>query len=29
MVKLWPTVRQERYLDREFAYRMNMDMTNV
>ncbi|MDQ0930314.1 hypothetical protein QFZ49_000221 [Streptomyces turgidiscabies] len=22
MVKLWLTIRQERYLDREFAYRM-------
>ncbi|GAA3912709.1 hypothetical protein GCM10023084_75830 [Streptomyces lacrimifluminis] len=26
MVKLWLTVRQERYMDSEFAFRMNMDM---
>ncbi|MDX3454277.1 hypothetical protein PV396_20405 [Streptomyces sp. ME02-8801-2C] len=26
MVKLWLTVRQERYLDRGFAYRTDADM---
>lgn len=28
MVKLWLMVRQERYMDSGFAYRMNMDMTS-